>query len=32
MKNKGEIKMFEKMKDNIESNLDVKFQEIDYEY
>lgn len=24
--------MFEKMKDNIESNLDVKFQEIDYEY
>ena len=24
--------MFEKMKDNIESNLDVKFEEIDYEY
>ena len=24
--------MFEKMKDNIEHNLDVKFNEIDYEY
>ena len=24
--------MFSKMKDNIESNWDVKFEEIDYEY